>query len=91
MLFIAADGVEQVELTEPWRALEAVGARLTLASPKGGRIQAVNGMEKGDTFPVDVVLTDVAAADYDALVIPGGVANPDKLGRQTTAPTRAPA
>ncbi len=85
VLFIAADGVEQVELTEPWSALEAVGAKLTLASPKPGKIQAVKGMEKGDTFPVDATLADVAAADFDALVIPGGVANPDKLRTEAAA------
>ena len=79
VLFIAADGVEQVELTEPWKALEQAGARLTLASPSTGSIQAVKGMDKGDTFPVDRTLDDVSAADFEALVIPGGVANPDTL------------
>ena len=79
VLFIAADGVEQVELTEPWKALQEAGAKLTLASPKAGEIQAVKGMEKGDTFPVDRILDDVAVADFEALVIPGGVANPDHL------------
>jgi protease I len=87
VLFIAADGVEQVELTQPWGALEKAGAKLTLASPKAGRIQAVRGMEKGDSFPVDRPLADVAAADFDALVIPGGVANPDKLRMEKKAVT----
>src|SRR5688500_12230012 len=79
VLFIATDGVEQVELTEPWAALERAGARLTLAAPKSGRIQAMKHDEKGETFAVDRTLADVSAADFDALVLPGGVANPDRL------------
>jgi protease I len=79
VLFIATDGVEQVELTEPWAALEAAGAQLTLAAPKAGEIQAMNHDEKGDTFRVDRTLADVNAADFDALVLPGGVASPDRL------------
>lgn len=85
VLFIAADGVEQVELTQPWEALEKAGAKLTLAAPKAGAIQGVNGMEKGDTFTADRALADVSAADFDALVIPGGVANPDKLRMEKKA------
>ena len=79
VLFIATDGVEQVELTQPWEALERAGAKVTLAAPSAGEIQGVQGMEKGETFQVDRVLSDVSVADFDALVIPGGVANPDKL------------
>ena len=79
VLFIATDGVEQVELTEPWAALERAGAKLTLASPEAGQIQAMKHDEKGDMFPVDRTLADVSAADFDALVLPGGVANPDRL------------
>jgi protease I len=79
VLFIATDGVEQVELTEPWNALKEAGAEPTLAAPQAGKIQAVNRGEKGDTFAVDKTLDQVNAADFDALVLPGGVANPDKL------------
>lgn len=79
VLFIATDGVEQVELTEPWNALKEAGAEPTLAAPGAGKIQAVNKGEKGDTFAVDKTLDQVNAADFDALVLPGGVANPDKL------------
>src|SRR5687767_5568322 len=79
VLFLATDGVEQVELTEPWAALEQAGATITLAAPKAGRIQAMNHDDKGDTFEVDRTLADVSAADFDALVLPGGVANPDRL------------
>ena len=79
VLFIATNGVEQVELTEPWAALEAAGAVLTLAAPEAGEIQAMNHDEKGDRFPVGKTLAEVSAANFDALVIPGGVANPDAL------------
>jgi protease I len=79
VLFLATDGVEQVELTEPWEALKAAGAGVVLASPKDGEIQMMNHDEKGETFPVDRTLADVSAADFDALVLPGGVANPDRL------------
>lgn len=77
--FLATDGVEQVELTEPWQAFERAGARPELVSLRPGRIQGVHGFEKGDTFPVDRVVGEVAAEEYDALVLPGGVANPDAL------------
>ena len=79
VLFIATDGVEQVELTEPWAALESAGATPTLAAPKPGKIQAMNHDEKGDTISVDRTLADVSAADFDALVLPGGVASSDRL------------
>jgi protease I len=77
--FLATDGVEQVELTQPWDAVKKAGATPELISIKSGRIQGVNGMDKADTFPVDRTVDQVRAADYDALVLPGGVANPDKL------------
>jgi protease I len=77
--FLATDGVEQVELTAPWNALKQAGADVTLVSEKAGDIQAVNHDAKGEKFPVDVEVTAVTARDFDALVLPGGVANPDKL------------
>lgn len=77
--FIATDGVEQVELTQPWEAAKAAGARVELVAPKPGRIQGVKGDEKGDTFEVDRTTGEVSADEYDGLVIPGGVKNPDKL------------
>ena len=79
VLFMATDGVEEIELTEPWAALEKAGAILTLAAPGPGEIQGMNHDEKGHTFPVDRTLAEVSAADFDALVLPGGVANPDRL------------
>lgn len=77
--FLATDGVEQVELTAPWKALEQAGAELKLVSDHPGEIQATNHDQKGDTFRVDAEVTRVSARDFDALVLPGGVANPDKL------------
>src|SRR3954470_9262084 len=77
--FLATDGVEEVELTAPWNALKQAGADLSLVSDKTGEIQAMNHDAKGSTFPVDVEVSAVTARDFDALVLPGGVANPDKL------------
>ena len=77
--FIATDGVEQVELTEPWRAVEQAGGEPQLLSIKQGQIQGMNHMDKGDTFPVDALVSDADPTDYDGLVLPGGVANPDFL------------
>jgi len=77
--FIAADGVEQVELTEPWKAVEAEGARPELLSVESGEIQGFNHLDKGDTFKVDHAVSDADPSDYAGLVLPGGVANPDFL------------
>lgn len=77
--FIACDGVEQVELTEPWSAIEQAGASPELISAKPGTIQGVNGMDRADTFQVDRTFAEVTADEYDALVIPGGVKNPDLM------------
>jgi len=76
---LATDGVEQVELTTPWKALEAEGATVHLVSPERGEIQGLNHMDRGDTFRVDRTLDEAKAGDYDGLVIPGGVVNPDAL------------
>ena len=78
--FLAADGVEQAELTEPWKAVEQEGGTPELISLEDGEIQGVeHEIEKRDTFKVDRVVADVEASDYDGLVLPGGVMNPDKL------------
>ena len=77
--FLATDGVEQIELTEPWKAVESAGGRPDLVSIKPDRIQGFEHLDKGDTFPVDVTAGDADASSYDALVLPGGVANPDFL------------
>ena len=76
---LATDGVEQVELTEPRKALDAEGAKTELVSPAKGNLQAWKHMDKGDKFPVDVALDAANPNNYDALVLPGGVANPDQL------------
>ena len=77
--FLAADGVEQVELTEPWRAVEEAGGEPELLSIASGEIQAFNHLDHGDTFSVHREVARADAADYDGLVLPGGVANPDFL------------
>jgi deglycase len=76
---VAADMVERVELMEPRHALEAEGAETELISLEAGRVQTANHFDKADTQPVDRVIGDADPDDYDALFIPGGVANPDLL------------
>ncbi|QCX74467.1 General stress protein 18 [Streptomyces sp. YIM 121038] len=75
----APEGVEQIELTEPWGAVEAVGAEPVLLSTEPGRVQGFDHLDKADSFPVDQVVAEASAADFEALVLPGGVANPDAL------------
>jgi protease I len=82
---LATDGVEQVELVEPRKALDAAGAITHLISPKEGAIQGMNHDEKGDRLTVDRVLSQVHASEYDALLLPGGVANPDSLRMEPAA------
>jgi len=78
--FLAADGVEQSELTEPWKAVEQEGGTPELVSLEEGEIQGVkNEFDKLDTFKVDKTVADADPSDYDGLVLPGGVINPDKL------------
>ncbi len=77
--FVATNGVEQVELTEPQKALRDAGAEVTVISLKPGKIQGMNHDEKGDMLPVDKTLADVSPDQFDGLVLPGGVANPDYL------------
>ncbi|QDV45582.1 Putative cysteine protease YraA [Stieleria neptunia] len=77
--FLATDGFEQVELTEPWEALQNAGAEVVLVSPKSGEIQGMNHDEKADTFKVDQSVHSASAENFDGLVLPGGVVNPDAL------------
>src|SRR4051794_15602990 len=77
--FLAAEGVEQVELTEPWKAVEAAGGKPELISVEDGAVQAFIHLDKADTFKVDKTVAEARADDYDGLVLPGGVANPDFL------------
>jgi protease I len=76
---LVADGFEQVEMTEPRKALDEAGAKTQIISPAQGQVKGWNHTEWGDQFPVDVPLNNARAEDYDALLLPGGVMNPDKL------------
>ncbi|MFP5071254.1 type 1 glutamine amidotransferase domain-containing protein [Pseudonocardia nantongensis] len=77
---LAADGVEQVEYEQPRQAVERAGAQVTLLSIHTGEIQAMHGdIDKGDTFTVDGLVSDVSPQDFDALILPGGTVNPDQL------------
>jgi protease I len=75
----ANEGVEQVELTEPLEAVREAGAEVELLAPEAGEIQAFNHLDKADSFPVDRAVGEADAGEYDGLVLPGGVANPDQL------------
>jgi protease I len=77
--FLATDGVEQVELTEPWKAVEQAGGEPVLISLKKGKIQGFDHHDKGETFTADEAVKDAEPTDYDGLVLPGGVINPDIL------------
>ena len=78
--FLAADGVEQPELTEPWQAVVDAGGTPRLLSLEAGKVQAfTNDVEPADVFSVDAVVADADPSDFDALVLPGGTTNPDKL------------
>jgi protease I len=78
-ILVANEGIEQVELTQPRKALEDAGATVELLAPETGEAQAFNHLDKADTFPVDRAVANARADDYDALMLPGGVANPDFL------------
>jgi protease I len=78
-ILVANEGIEQVELVEPRKALEGAGATVHLIAPESGEVQAFNHLDKADTFAVDKTSADVSADDYDGLMLPGGVANPDNL------------
>ncbi|MFF9867354.1 type 1 glutamine amidotransferase domain-containing protein [Streptomyces sp. NPDC013953] len=88
---VAPEGVEQVELTDPWQAVADAGDTPRLLSTRSGKIQAFNHLDKADTFPVDDTVADASLADYGALVLPGGVANPDflRMDEQAVAFVRA--
>jgi protease I len=83
--FLAADMFEEVELTEPWKALEQVSAELELVSLKEGEIQGFNHYDKAGSFKVDKTVEEASASDYDGLVLPGGVGNPDNLRQDENA------
>src|SRR5919107_2441727 len=87
---VAPEGIEQVELTEPWKAVEEAGGTPELISTESGEVQAFNHLDKADTFKVDRTVEEADPSEYDGLVLPGGVANPDNLrmNRDAVAFTR---
>src|SRR5689334_15091594 len=76
---VAAEGIERVELTEPWKAVQEAGHEPVLLSPDDGEVQTFNHLTAAEKLPVDKKVADVAVEDFGALVLPGGVANPDAL------------
>ncbi|MCW2919389.1 MAG: protease [Actinomycetia bacterium] len=82
---VAPEGIEQVELTEPWQAVQQAGGQPRLVSTKSGRVQAFNHLTAADTFPVDTTVDVSSPEEFHALVLPGGVANPDILRIQPRA------
>ena len=82
---VAAEGIERVELTEPWKAVTAAGHQAVLVSPRAGEVQTFDHLDRAEKRPVDQTVADSKAEDFDALVLPGGVANPDALRMDTAA------
>jgi protease I len=82
---VAQEGVEEVELTEPWKAVEAAGAKPELIAPRSGEVQAFNHLDRASTLSVDTTLAEAEPHDYDGVVLPGGVANPDQLRTEPDA------
>jgi protease I len=82
---VANEGIEQVELTEPWKAVEAAGGTPQLVAPEAGEVQAFDHLDKADTFPVDRTTGEISVGDFDGVVLPGGVANPDQLRTDAAA------
>jgi protease I len=82
---VAQEGIEEVELTEPWKAVEQAGGEPVLIAPESGEVQSMKHLDKSSTYPVDQTLADADADDFDAVVLPGGVANPDQLRTETEA------
>ena len=76
---VANEGIEQVELTQPWEAVEKAGGQPVLVAPEKGEVQAFNHLDKADRFPVDRTTAEAGVDEFDGLVLPGGVANPDQL------------
>ena len=82
---VAQEGIEEVELTEPWKAVKEAGAEPVLLAPEAGEVQTFNHLDKSSTYPVDVALADARPEDYAGVVLPGGVANPDQLRTEPAA------
>jgi len=82
---VAQEGVEQVELSEPWKAVEQAGGEPVLIAPESGEVQAFEHLDKSKTYSVDETLEHADPDDYDGVVLPGGVANPDQLRTESRA------
>jgi protease I len=82
---VAPEGVEQIELTDPWQAVQEAGGAPRLVSTHKGQVQAFHHLDRADTFQVDDVAAETSANDFDGLVLPGGVANPDELRMDSAA------
>lgn len=82
---VAPEGIERVELTDPWKGVEDAGHQPVLLSTDSGEVQTFDHLDKSETFPVDVEVSSAKADEYDALVLPGGVANPDALRMDSDA------
>lgn len=85
VFMVANEGAEQAELTRPWQAVEQAGGQPVLAAPEPGTVQAFNHLDKGDTFDVDTTTDSLRVDEYDGLMLPGGVANPDQLRMDQSA------
>jgi protease I len=82
---VAQEGIEEVELSEPWKAVEQAGGEAVLIAPESGDVQAFEHLDKSNTYPVDQTLEQADPDDYDGVVLPGGVANPDQLRTEPRA------
>lgn len=82
---VAQEGIEEVELTEPWKAIEQAGGEPVLIAPESGEVQSMQHLDKSQKYPVDRTLADADPGDFDAVVLPGGVANPDQLRTEAGA------
>lgn len=82
---VANEGVEEAELVRPWQSVLNAGGHPQLVAPRGGIIETMRGLDRADRFPVDQITDSACAADYDAAVLPGGVANPDRLRTDAAA------
>jgi protease I len=82
---VAQEGIEELELTEPWKAVERAGGEPVLIAPERGEVQAMRHLDKSDSYPVDETLAEADAGEFDAIVLPGGVANPDQLRTEPEA------
>jgi protease I len=82
---VANEGIEEIQLLEPWQAVVNAAGQPELIAPRRGLVETMRHLDRADRFPVDRTTDEVAAADYDAVILPGGVANPDQLRQDAGA------